>query len=538
MEVKPKISRYLILFVLLIFTILAIGIYALLSSEELTKYAINTAIANFIPNEKANLKLDKIEGCLLSGIKIDNIQVKHVKPNFEAKIKDFYLKPLYEQVLKKGAVHIVGSVGSIECKGTLKLSPTIASVPAFIGTECFAGLPNNIRIKSFDINNIKIFPCGNSDLEVLSNSVTLKSVEASDNLDVKADVKVDWKSKPFAKALFGGVYDQRRNKLNGNIKLNVAKQVVVSELTLANGKKGLEVSGYIASDTIIDLQPLSQWLGGFWQLDYPYALSGKLYCYGSWLYNSDIGFLGNLNGRYEKLDISVMGVFFSLLELSGDWKLFDGNLSLNDKGSRLLGFPASLNGSIESVTTPTRKYNISFVSNSLPLDKLTASLPWMLKYSNGIPELGGLASISINLMGNKPTTNAKIELENLSQVSNSASKISGKALYVMPETGSGTINANFEVSTNNGLPVFFKRFYNNFYSIENNNKIKSSYRYSVNGSFNDKVILKGKLSLGEGKNFETNGELLDNKFNIGVITNENRVYKCYYADPIDLILMR
>ena len=84
------------------------------------------------------------------------------------------------------------------------------------------------------------------------------------------------------------------------------------------------------------------------------------------------------------------------------------NLSLNDKGSRLMGFPASLNGSIESVTTPTRKYNISFVSNSLPLGKLTASLPWMLKYSNGIPELDGLASISINLMGNKPTTNAKI----------------------------------------------------------------------------------------------------------------------------------
>ena len=538
MEVKPKISRNLILVVIFIFSILTIGIYALLSSEDLTKYAINTAVTNFVPNEKVNLSFGNVEGCLLNGIKIGYIEIKHVKPNFDAKIKNLFFKPVYDNLLKRGSVQIVGSIEDIDCVGVVKLPPMIASVPAFIGTECFAGMPNNIRIKSFDINKIRILPCGNSDLEVISNNVALKSQKDSDNLDVKADIKIDWKSKPFAKTFFDGVYDQKRNKLNGNIKINAAKQVILSELSVANGKKGLEVSGYVASETIIDLLPLSQWLGGFWQLEYPYALSGKLYCQGSWLYNSSIGFLGNLNGKYEKLDISVMGLFFSLLELNGEWKLFDGNLNFNDKGSCLMGFPASLNGNIESVATPNRKWNLTFVSNSLPLDKLTSSLPWMIKYSNGIPDLMGIATLSVNLLGNKPVTNAKVELENLAQVSNSTSKISGKALYIISETGSGTINANFEVLANNGLPPFFKRFNNGFYDIENNNKTKNSYVYSVNGSLNDKVILKGKVKLGESKTFETNGELVDNRFKIGIVSNENRVYRYNSADPIDLLLMR
>ena len=539
MEVKPKISRYLILVVILIFIFLATGIYALLSSEDLTRYAINTAIANFIPNEKVNLKFDKIEGCLLNGIKIENIEIKHVKPNFDAKIKKLYFQPVYDKLLNKGSVQIVGSIDSIDCIGVLKLPSLVASIPAFIGTECFAGLPNNLRIKSFDINNIKILPCGNNDLEIFSNSIVFKAKDNTDNLDVKAEFKVDWKSKSLARSLFDGVYDQRRNKLNGNIKLNAAKQVVASELSLAKGKKGLELSGYIASDTKLDLLPLSQWLGGFWQLDYPYGISGKLYCQGSWLYNSEVGFLGNLKGKYDKLDITFLGVFISLLELNGEWKLFDGNLSFNDSGSKLIGFPASLNGNIESVTSSKRKWNILFESNSISLGQLTSSLPWMVKYSNGIPDLDGIATISVNLLGNKPMINAKLDLENLCQVTKNQpiSKISGKLLYSTPENGSGTINANFEALTDKGLPLFFKRFSGNFYETENY-KINNSYKYSVNGSLNDKLRLKGIVQYSDGRSFETNGEFISDRVFLDIAPDKNRVYRLYSADPIDLLLMR
>ena len=539
MEVKPKISRNLILVVIFFFSILSIIIYSLLSSEKLTRWAILFATANFISNERLNVDFGAIDGCLLSEIKINSIDIKHVRPNFDAKIKDINFKPLYTKLLNKGAVQIVGSIGSVDWTGSFKLPSQAASIPAFVGTECFSGMPGNIRISSFDINNITIKPYTDADLLIVSKQIALKEGKDSDNLDVAADFKADWKSKPLAKALFEGIWGQKKNKLNGKIKLNIAKQVISSELSLGKGKKGLEVSGYIASDTQIDLLPLSQWLGSLWQIDYPYGVSGKLYCQGSWLYNSEIGFLGNLNGKYDKLDISVIGIFLSLLELNGNWKLFDGNLTFSDNGSRLIGFPASLNGNIESVTSPKRKWNLLFESNSIPLGQLTSSIPWMVKYSNGIPDLDGVATLSINLLGYKPMINAKLDLENLCQVSKvvPASKVSGKLLYVTPENGSGTINANFEASTDNGLPQFFKKFSGNFYELENSKK-KNSYKYSVNGSLVDKVKLKGVVKNTEGKCFETNGELIGDKFYVDIVSNKNRVHRINSADPIDLLLMR
>lgn len=539
MEVKPKTSRNLILVVILIFSILGGITYSLLSSEKLFSGLLYFAIEKFVANERLSIDFRNVEGCLLTEIKIDRVDVKHVKPNFDARIKDITIKPVYSQLLNNGTVQFVGNVGSVDWTGSYKLPAEAASIPAFIGTECFAGMPNNIRISSFDINNIRIKPYTDADLMIYSEHIALKGGKEPDNLDVSADFKADWKSKPLAKALFEGILSQKKNKLNGKIKLNIAKQVVSSELSLGKGKKGLEVSGYIASDTQIDLLPLSQWLGVLWQIDYPYGVSGKLYCQGSWLYNSEIGFLGNLNGKYDKLDISVIGIFLSLLELNGEWKLFDGNLTFSDNGSRLLGFPASLNGNIEFVTSPKRKWNLLFESNSIPLGQLTSSLPWMIKYSNGIPDLNGIATISVNLLGNKPMINAKLDLEELCQISKvePISKVSGRLLYATPETGSGTINANFEVSTDNGLPQFFKKFSGNFYELENS-KQKNNYKYSVNGSLNDKIKLKGIVKNLDGKSFETNGEMIGDKFFLDILSNNNRVYRLNSADPIDLLLMR
>ncbi len=537
MEVKPKISRYLIFVVIFIFTLLIIGIYGLLSSESLTKYVINTVISNFIPADKLKINLDQIEGSLLSGIKIYKAEIKHVKPNFEANIKNILIKPIFEKALINGVIDLTGNIGSLECVGLLKLPPVIASVPAFIGPECFVGLPKNIKIKQFDINNIKIQL--SKDLEIFSDKILLSSNEKPDNINIDTELKANWKQKPLAKFLFNGILEQRKKKISGNIRINAAKQFINSELSIFNGKKGIEYSGYIASDSVIDFKPLSTWLGYFWQIDYPYALTGKLYCQGSWLYNSEVGFLGNLNGRYEKLDISFLGLFISLLELNGEWKLFDGNLSLSDSGSKLIGFPAKLKGKIESVASKNRKWNISFEANSLPLDKLTESFPWMVKYTNGIPDLDGVATLSIALLGNRPMVNANAELINLSQKNIvPITKTSGRAFYVLNETGIGTIKANFVAQSNSGMPLFFKKFPNNLYDFENKNNVETTFKYSINGHLKDKANLKGVLKLSDKKIIETSGELIEDKFNLLLSSDENRVYRVFGVDPIDLILMR
>ena len=305
MEAKQKISRNLIIVVIVLFTIFAGGIYCILASEGITKYAINTAIANFVPVEKISLKLDGLEGCLLEGIRINKLEIKHIKPNFEATINNFEFRPSYEDVLTKGKIFITGDIASVEASGVMKLSEKLASVPAFIGPICFAGLPGNIRIKNLNIHNIKYSPCVDKSLILESDSIKLSETSDVDRLDIKTELKVDWKNNPMAVAAFSGAFDQKKNKLNGNLKLNAAKQLIVTEISAYNGNKGIEVSGYLASQTMIDIMPLSQWLGYMWQEKYPYAFSGKIGCQGSWLFSNENGFMANLNGSIDKLEGTI-----------------------------------------------------------------------------------------------------------------------------------------------------------------------------------------------------------------------------------------
>ena len=88
MEVKPKTSRNLILVVILIFSILGGITYSLLSSEKLFSGLLYFAIEKFVANERLSIDFRNVEGCLLTEIKIDRVDVKHVKPNFDARIKD------------------------------------------------------------------------------------------------------------------------------------------------------------------------------------------------------------------------------------------------------------------------------------------------------------------------------------------------------------------------------------------------------------------------------------------------------------------
>ncbi len=539
MEAKPKISRNLIIVVIALFSIFAGSIYCILASEGITKYAVNTAIANFIPAEKISLKIDGLEGCLLEGIKINKLEIKHIKPNFEATINKFEFSPSYEDILTKGKIFITGDISSVEASGVMKLSEKLASVPAFIGPICFAGLPGNVRIKNLNIHNIKYSPCADKSLLLESDSIKLSETSDDDRLDIKTELKLDWKNSPMAVAAFSGAFDQKKSKLNGNLKLNAAKQLIVTEISAYNGNKGLEVSGYLASQTTIDIMPLSQWLGYLWQEEYPYTFSGKIGCQGSWLFSNDSGFMANLNGSIDKFEGSWMGVISGLFELNSDWKLFDGALNLSDKGSKLLGLPASLNGKIDGVARVGRKFDITLDYNSVALDQLTTSLPWVLKYSNGIPDLNGIATLSVKLHGSRPMINSRIEMQDVSHPKTTpASKLSGKAFYLLPETGNGSVNANLSSETMGSLPAFFKKYCNNMFGSEIRKSQNVVYKYSINGPVDESLKIKGQMMADEDEVFQTNGDIIFNRLNVKAQTKENRVYMIKGANPIDFLLMR
>lgn len=540
MEEKPKISRYLISFIVLLFLFLSAAVYFILTSEEVANYLVNALGSNLASEGKLSLDIGEIQGCLLEGIGLDRISIRHIKPNFELRIKNLSLRPNYADILNEGSIKIVGKIDSMNCTGTLKLPEKLSSIPAFLGAECFAALPANIKIKNFEIKEINYLPCSDSLLEIYSSGFKLNEIENSDKLDVATDLRVVWKENLLGKAVFNGNFEQIKNKLNGKLDIRVANQVIETELNVASSRKGTDVSGYIASQTVIDLQPLSKWLGCLWQSEYPYGFSGKLYCQGSWFYSSELGFLGNLSGKYESLKVSLIGLLSELMELKGDWSFFDGNLNLKDRGSSILGFSASLNGKIDGVVKTTRKYDLVIDCNSWLLDRVTNSLPWVLKYSNEIPDLMGVATLSASIIGNRPMINAKVELQDIIQVSDKDRnvKISGKAFYILPEVGSGTINANFNALAAKGLPPFFKRFSNSMYAVENRKNVPTQYSFSVKGAFDGKIKLRGELLASGTEIFETRGDLIDNKFYLRAFGKENRVYDLNGANPIDLFLMR
>lgn len=540
MEVRPKISRRLLIVVIFLFGFMAIFFYGLLSSEKLTKYAINVAVSNFLSSDKLNIETNGVEGCFLSGIKIKKIEIRHVKPNFEAKVINFSFNTSYGSLLSKGAISVFCDIGELEFIGLNRLPDNISSIPAFMSPLCLASLPGNIRLQKFHVNRVRISPLSDKTMNILFDGLKIGPEEINGNLKVNSSLNIDWKSKPLAIANFDGVFEQRKNKINGNLELNIAKQIVVSEITVGNSKRGIEFMGNVASQTVFDLMPLSQWLGYMWQIDYPYSFSGRIHCQGSWLYNKENGFIANLSGKYEKVETELLGIFFSLLEMNGDWKLFNGDLSLRDGGSRLLGHPISINGKIESIAGKNRKYDISIDYNSIAVDKLVNSIPWMIRRANKVPDLAGVATLTVKLHGFRPMVNSKIEIDKLHQKGlNPLTKLSGKAFYLLSESGKGNVNGNFLAETNGSLPLFFRRFSEDFYAYANEIESPASFSFSLTGSFDERIKLKGKLLHGFGKDvLDITGNLASEKLNLNLHTKENRVHSLKSVDPIDFILMR
>lgn len=540
MGTKSNISRNLIIVVIVLF-LFSIGlIYWILSSATVAEFGIRESIARFVNSDGLQISIGKIKGCFLDGLEIDKVELKSVKPYCEASVNNIAVGLNLDNI-KKGLVGLDINISKVECLGHIKLSPTVASAPAFIGPICLAALPGNLRIDEFSINSVRLLPFNDDKFIIDSSLFKLKGNESMDSASMTVGLNASWKGKPIAKLDFSGKLEQHNGKIDGLLALDCAKQHIESELTITNGKKGVEYSGYIASSTILDLLPISQWLGYLWQVDYPYALSGKISACGSWLYNNEVGFLGNLKGNYNDIALSLLGAFYEIAKFNGEWRVFDGSVEFTDNKSFFMGFPASLNGKIESFLLPGRKFDISFLSKEMDLEVWVKSLPWVLKYTYGIPDLSGSLDISVLLSGNRPVFNLKTDLKNVSQIDEKIKPIvgvTGKATYTLPETGSDTVNIKMLAESRFGMPSFFKRFTNGLFASENKRNLPASYDYRINGSTDGVMKLNGKYYIDGSEAFETNGSVVDGRVFIKTNLKENRTCDLHDADPIDLLLMR
>jgi len=457
-ETQPKLSRRVVKIVVLLLGLSAALILSLSSSDAFGRWLISFAVESACADGQAKITLDGVSGSITGGLIIDSARIIRRSPALDVSIKDIRFAFNFERLLKAGVVSVSGSSGHIEVLGTLPARVPFPDLPAYHGAECLAALPTNVEIAEFSIASARLVPLPELPGEVKVGRLVVAAGENKGEQSLQFSAVALWKNRQVASASFSGLLRQRQRRLDGKIDLCVAGQKVASEFKLVQKRKKPEISGYIASASI-DVAKLSLWLGPLWQNHLPLGFDGHLDCTGSWLFNSEVGFLGNLSGKCQQLRVVALGFYFTLLELNGDWKLFDGNFVFDDSGSSVLGFAAELKGQIDSVVKPERNWRLHLACPIIDFARLADALPWGLKYSLELPDLSGSAALTINLSGRAPDLAARVSTDGLMVAGKDGNrKIHGHAGYRQTGLSSASLALDFVTESRQVLPPIFTRF--------------------------------------------------------------------------------
>lgn len=500
-ETSHRLSRRVLRIVLLLVG-LSVGLLVFLSrSEGFAREAFIFAVDRAGIDGQLKLEYFGFSGTVVDGINLESLRVVKRKPPFEAELASISLKVNFDRLFTAGVLSLSGQIGLVNIDGLAAPPDIFEKIPAWNGLACFAGIPANIEVASFSVGTITLKPWAGSPALVKAVGISVKPGENAGEHRVDALAEASWKNRQIASAAVSGVLKQKQQRLDGNIVICFAGQRLSSELCVTQKRRRLELSGYIAS-AAIDLAPLSLWLNPVWQEKFPFGFDGRLDGSGSWLFNEEMGFLGNLSGKYEKLRMVALGLYFTVFELNGSWKFFDGNLGLHDSGSFFAGFPAVLSGQVEGIAKSTRKWDLNFVCSSIDFSELADRLPWGLKYSLKLPELVGTAAMSLSLNGSLvPSVAGKATLASLEIGKGYEERLlSGRVDYQQSGLGSASIEMDFAATSENCVLPVFKRFKGkggSLYTGFSSHGLPQIFTWKLKGPPNHDQKFSGSLSAGD-----------------------------------------
>lgn len=481
---KAKPSRRVLQTVIVLLSLSIIILVGLAHSQAFALY-----IASFIVEKSASrqvkIQLNGFTGSIVSGLSVESINVKKLNPATEVVITGLQMSIDFDRLLKAGIISIIGQASRVDITGMTTFWPPLGQLPAYSGPVCMAGLPANIQIASLSIDIISITPCIELPAIVTLNNLRIGSGESAAEQIFSVSANAEWRNRLIASGTLVGQLKHKQRRFEGSADLCFAGQKIVSEICFGQNRNKSELSGYISSASL-DIAKLSLWLGPLWQQQFPFGFDGDFDCSGSWLYNSELGFLGNLSGSCRRLRMVALGFYITLLELNGKWKLFDGNLVFNDSGSYFVGFPASMTGQVESVMNRERNWNLNFNCSAIDFASLADELPWGFKYSANLPEISGLATLSVQVFGRKPSITARLSTDGLNAGENSQLRtVSGNAVFYHGIAASSSLQLDFQVHSQHSIPVFFKRFNSSAGNLEaqlRHNRGPHNFHYSLKGS--------------------------------------------------------
>ncbi|MDD2997501.1 MAG: hypothetical protein PHV05_00490 [Candidatus Riflebacteria bacterium] len=489
--------------------VVTVGLFVGLAfSESFALRAAKLLVEKVTGRGQIKIEFADFSGTVAGGLKIGFLRVKKLNPPFSLVASATELSINFEKIFTSGVVAFSGKSESVDLIGLAPSSIASFSIPDFPGIACFAGLPVNLLIDSFALKLLKFTPCADFPFCFKMSDISVKASEKISEHNLALSINAEWRNKQIGKGSLDGILKQKQNHFEGKLSMCCVGQRLHSELCVAQKRGKTEISGYISSASV-DISPLSHWLAPMWQEKFPFGFDGKIDCTGSWFFKPEVGFLSNISGNFRNFRMVALGLFIELFNLNGSWKFFDGNLEFDDSGSTFVGFPASLRGSVHSVLSRARKWDIHFDCSSVDLAKLAENLPWGVKYGFALPDISGIATLAIYLGGQKPDVNATIFAKPFKTgQGRKQHTVSTQISYNGPVGGIGKFSIESVASFSGELPTFFSRFKGArggdsmlLLSID----VPDLYKYTLNGPVTGVLAFDGSLFNNHECLFKTTG---------------------------------
>ena len=508
-------------------------------SEQFAQKAVEYFVNKNADSLGMKIEIENFTGSMASGFKFAKLTLKHRSPPLHLVALDASVKADFSKLLTGGKLSISASLAQLDLTGMAACPIAPSSIPDFNAFACFSVLPANIEIASFSLKHATIKPYQNLPLLLELNHIGLQPGEQSADHQLRAQIMASFRDKQAGSGSFSGIFKQQQNKIEGKLDLLMFGQKILSEISLSERRGRPEISGYISSTTL-DISKISHWLIPIWQDAFPFGFDGIIDCNGSWFFNNEIGFFGNLSGRCRNLRMVAQGLFITLFELNGGWKLFDGHLNFVDEGSRFFGFPAALTGKVESVLRPDRKWDVDFSCVTIDFAGLADDLPWAVKYGMALPALSGGATLSVQLHGTRPEVSAKLSTDDLKAGKNHELRtVDGSIFYQLGAEGAGNLSVAMVCHSLHDLPPIFGRFKGAAGRLPAHlSHLQGPYRwqYELKGHDSAYLTLTGSLTAGAARIFNTTGNWHDGMGSIHLLLDaEAPAPKSFAASNIPLL---
>ncbi len=269
------------------------------------------------------------------------------------------------------------------------------------------------RYRQLRIGRVSLVPHASGPVEIHLDELTLARPDRSGWQSLAVDVAVILYGQRIASCKIGGRFEQDRLAFEGRVVGRVLGASMATDLKFANQAGVPTVSGYLAPCRF-DLARLWTWWGETVNasLAVPLDLDGACGADGSWLWAANAGWSTNLRGQLNparlriKTPMPLPTSLFApdLLVASVAFALTSDGLALNGDGSSLFGLPLSVTGGFRFGQAGGRVWNLSAGLAGFAIEKLWGGLPWLVRRQLAIPEITGLATASVQVLGQDPPT--------------------------------------------------------------------------------------------------------------------------------------